>query len=71
METIRATEGRRLVGNKDFAKYTGVSHNTADRLARKIGCRVKIGRRVLYDLRKADAYFDTRVHESAGHEAEA
>lgn len=48
------TENRRLVGVMDFMAYTGLGRNKAMEFGKEIGCRVKVGRRVLYDLRKAD-----------------
>lgn len=50
---------KRLVCVVDFATYLGVGRNTALKLGDEIGCKVKIGKRVLYDLRKADQYFDS------------
>lgn len=50
---------KRLVGVVDFATYLGVGRNTALKLGGEIGCKVKIGKRVLYDLKKADQYFDS------------
>lgn len=52
-------EKQRLVDVPGFMLYTGLGRNNAMKLGEKIGCRVKIGRRVLYDLRKADKYFDS------------
>ena len=59
METTRqGTAGRRLVGVRDFMEYCGVGRNKAMELGKDIGARVEIGGRVLYDLKKTDAYFD-------------
>lgn len=52
-------EGCRLVDVTDFMEYTGLGRNNAMKLGEEIGCKIKIGRRVLYDLRKADQYFDS------------
>ena len=49
----------RLVDVPGFMRYTGLGRNNAMKLGEEIGCKVKIGRRVLYDLRKADQYFNT------------
>ena len=40
-------------------EYSGLGRNNAMKLGEDIGCRVQIGRKVLYDLRKADKYFDS------------
>ena len=53
------TENRRLVGIRAFMEYSGLGRNNAMKLGEDIGCRVQIGRKVLYDLRKADKYFDS------------
>lgn len=45
---------KRLVSISEFMEYTGLGRNSALRFGKEIGCRVKIGKRVLYDLRKAD-----------------
>lgn len=45
---------KRLVNISEFMKYTGLGRNSALKFGKDIGCRVKIGRRVLYDLKKAD-----------------
>lgn len=50
---------KRLVGIRDFTAYLGVGRNTAMKVGDEIGCKVKIGKRVLYDLQKADQYFDS------------
>lgn len=49
----------RLVGIAEFMEYSGLGRNNAMKLGEEIGCRVQIGRRVLYDLRKADQYFNS------------
>lgn len=50
---------KRLVCISDFAAYIGVGRNTALKLGEEIGCKVKIGKRVLFDLKKADQYFNS------------
>lgn len=47
-------QNKRLVSISEFMEYTGLGRNSALRFGKEIGCRVKIGKRVLYDLRKAD-----------------
>lgn len=56
-ENINATS--RLVDVNAFMEYTGLGRNNAMKFGEEIGCKVNIGRRVLYDLRKADQYFNS------------
>lgn len=62
METKRTPE-RRLAGIRELMEYTGLGRNSAMRLGAETGARVKIGARVLYDLRKIDAYIDAHAGE--------
>lgn len=57
----RETKGteRRLVDIASFMDYVGLGRNNAMKLGEEIGCLVKIGRRNLYDLRKADQYLNS------------
>ena len=48
----------RLIGVKEFMKYTGLSRNMANKFGAEIGCRRKIGRRVLFDVEVAGKYLD-------------
>lgn len=57
--TQAVSETKRLVDVPGFMSYTGLGRNNAMKLGEEIGCKIKIGRRVLYDLRKADQYFDS------------
>lgn len=50
---------QRLVDVTAFISYVGVGRNSAMKLGEEIGCKVRIGKRVLYDLRKADQYFNS------------
>lgn len=50
---------KRLVNIDGFMNYVGLGRNNAMKLGEEIGCLVKIGRKNLYDLRKADRYFDS------------
>lgn len=50
---------RRLVNIEGFMSYVGLGRNNAMKLGEEIGCLVKIGRKNLYDLRKADQYFNS------------
>lgn len=45
---------KRLVNIGEFMQYTGLGRNKAANLGKEIGCTVRIGKRVLYDTRKAD-----------------
>lgn len=49
---------RRLIGINEFMEFTGLSRNTANKFGEKIGCRRKIGRRVLFDIEIAGKYLD-------------
>lgn len=51
-------EIKRLVGIEEWMAYTGLGRNKAIDFGQKLGCRVRVGRRVLYDLRKADKEID-------------
>ena len=56
---------RRLVDLRGFMKYCGLGRDNSVKLGREIGARVEIGpRRVLYDLKVADAYFDKLHREN-------
>ena len=46
------------VYNLDFLTYTSLGRTSAMRLGKEIGCTMRVGRRVLYDTRKADQYFN-------------
>lgn len=51
--------GKRLVRVEEFMEYTSLGRNNAMKLGKEIGCTIKLGRCVLYDLKKADKYFDS------------
>ena len=46
----------RFVDIKGFMEYTTLGKNRATEFGKEIGCRVRVGKRILYDLRKADQY---------------
>ena len=48
----------RFVDIRGFMLYVGLGRNAALKLATEIGCKRRFGRRVVYDLRIADRYFD-------------
>lgn len=52
----------RLVDLPAWMAYTGLGRNTAMKFGESLGCRVRIGRRVLYDLSVADREID-KLHE--------
>ena len=49
---------KRLVGLDEWMKFTGLGRNKAMEFGKEIGCRVRVGRRILYGLRKADKEID-------------
>lgn len=48
----------RLLGIEEFMTYTGLGRTSAMKLGKEIGCTIRVGKRVLYDTRKADQYFN-------------
>lgn len=58
METTQQN-GIRFTDIKGFMLYVGLGRNQALALANRIGCRRRVGRRVIYDLRMADRFFDS------------
>lgn len=64
MECKTTANARRMVDLSGFMLYTGLGRNKALAFGKEIGCTVKIGRRVVYDLKKADAYFDSITGQS-------
>ena len=48
----------RFVDIRGFMLYVGLGRNAALKLATEIGCKRRFGRRVVYDLKVADRYFD-------------
>lgn len=51
-------KGKRLVGVQDYMKYLGLGRNSALKFGDEIGAKVKIGGRILYDLKKTDIYLN-------------
>ena len=49
----------RLMDTEELRTYTNLGRNTAMKLGEEIGARVQIGKRVLWDRVKIDAYFDS------------
>lgn len=57
--TINESVQPRFLDIYEFMRYTNLGRNSAMRLGKEIGCTVKVGKRVIYGIRKADQYFDT------------
>lgn len=49
----------RLMSTDELRAYTNLGRNKAMELGEKIGARVYIGKRVLWDRKKIDKYIDT------------
>ena len=49
----------RMMDTEELKTYTGLGRNSAMNLGISIGARVKVGRRVLWDRRKVDEYFNS------------
>lgn len=49
----------RLMDTEELRSYTSLGRNSAIKLGEEIGAKVKIGRRVLWDRRKIDEYFNS------------
>ena len=49
----------RFLAIEEFMAYTGLGRSSATKLRKDIGCTMKVGKRVLYDTRKADQYFNS------------
>ena len=57
---VTTTEGQsRLMDTEELRAYTNLGRNNAMKLGEEIGAKVKIGRRVLWDRRKIDEYFNS------------
>ena len=48
----------RLIDTEELRAYTNLGRNNAMKLGEEIGAKVQIGRRVLWDRRKVDEYFN-------------
>lgn len=49
----------RLMDTEQLRAYTNLGRNNAMKLGEEIGAKVQIGRRVLWDRRKVDEYFNS------------
>ncbi|MDD7143838.1 MAG: hypothetical protein PUI73_08730 [bacterium] len=60
--TVIANAGEsRLMDTEELRAYTNLGRNNAMKLGEEIGAKVQIGRRVLWDRKKVDKYFDSLV----------
>lgn len=58
--TVTATVGEsRLMDTEELRAYTNLGRNNAMKLGEEVGAKVQIGRRVLWDRRKIDEYFNS------------
>ena len=57
--SVKQTREARLVKLEFWMSYTGLGRNSAMKLGEDIGCKVNVGKSVLYDLSKADQYFNS------------
>lgn len=57
MEMLKDNSAR-FTNIDGFMRYTSLGRSRAAEVGKEIGCAVKIGGRMLYDLKKADQYFD-------------
>ena len=58
--TVTDTVGEsRLMDTEELRAYTNLGRNNAMKLGEEIGAKVQIGRRVLWDRRKIDEYFNS------------
>lgn len=49
----------RFLSIEEFMAYTSLGRTSAMKLGKEIGCTMRVGKRVLYDTRKADQYFNS------------
>ena len=58
--TVTAEAGKaRMMDTEELRAYTNLGRNSAMKLGEEIGAKVQIGRRVLWDRRKIDEYFNS------------
>ncbi len=55
---VTAAGESRLMDTEELRAYTNLGRNNAMKLGEEIGAKVQIGRRVLWDRRKVDEYFN-------------
>lgn len=57
--TVKAACGTsRLMDTEELRVYTNLGRNNAMKLGDEIGARVQVGKRVLWDRKKLDQYFN-------------
>ncbi len=57
--TVKAACGTsRLMDTEELRAYTNLGRNNAMKLGDEIGARVQVGKRVLWDRKKLDQYFN-------------
>ena len=57
--TMTANSGvSRLMDTEELRAYTNLGRNNAMKLGEEIGARVQVGKRVLWDRKKIDQYFN-------------
>ena len=59
--TVASVGEARLMDTEELRAYTNLGRNNAMKLGDEIGARVQIGKRVLWDRKKIDDYFDKLV----------
>lgn len=58
--TVTEEAGKaRMMDTEELRAYTNLGRNSAMKLGEEIGAKVQIGRRVLWDRRKVDEYFNS------------
>ena len=66
MKARRAEEQNvRYMGTRELCTYLSVGQSTARKIGEKAGARVKLGRRVLFDMQAIDTYIEG-MRESKG-----
>ena len=52
-------DGKRYVSMDELRQYTSLGRDSAMKIGRDSGAIIKIGRRVVYDLKKIDEYLES------------
>lgn len=61
--SIITTTDSRLMDTDELRSYTNLGRNNAMKLGEEIGAKIKIGKRVLWDRKKIDAYLDSLMDD--------
>lgn len=56
---VRENAIGRFVSMDELRQYTGLGRDSAMKIGRDSGAVIKIGRRVVYDLKKIDEYLES------------